>query len=148
MENMERRRRLCPWEYGTGDKAYIGCPEILTEWKKPQGRSLSPDQKEWNLLLQFYRARNEHLIATLKQGRASLTQKWRGSYSMLRAIVDLSVQLEALQERMLGPRYDVLGPWPVCPSQIAEVYSSFCACDDHLARTEVRRGERQEHKQK
>ena len=31
MENMERRRRLCPWEYGTGDKAYIGCPEILTE---------------------------------------------------------------------------------------------------------------------
>ena len=75
-----------------------------------------------NLLLQFYRARNEHLIATLKQGRASLTQKWRGSYSMLRAIVDLSVQLEALQERMLGPRYDVLGPWPVCPSQIAEVY--------------------------
>ena len=62
MENMERRRRLCPWEYGTGDKAYIGCPEILTEWKKPKGRSLSADQKEWNLLLQFYRARNEHLI--------------------------------------------------------------------------------------
>jgi len=74
------------------------------------------------LLLQFYRARNEHLISELKQSRASLMQKWRGNYAMLRAIVDLSVQLEALQERMLGQRYDVLGPWPVCPSQIAEVF--------------------------
>ena len=37
-------------------------------------------------------------------------------------IVDLSVQLESLQERMRGPRYDVMGPWPVCPSQIAELY--------------------------
>ena len=71
------------WRRAAVLPAYIGCPEILTEWKKPKGRSLSPDQKEWNLLLQFYRARNEHLIATLKQIRASLTQKWRGSYSML-----------------------------------------------------------------
>ena len=57
-----------------------------------------------------------------EQSRATLNQKWRGSFALLRAVVDLSVQLEALQERMRGPRYDVVGPWPVCPSDIAEVY--------------------------
>ena len=66
---------------------------------------------EWNLLLQFYRARNEHIISELKQSRAAFMQKWRGSYALLRAILELSVQLVALQERMLGQRYDVVGPW-------------------------------------
>ena len=121
MDNFRRRRRLRPWEYGLGDKAYIGCPEILTEWKNPSGGTLTAEKVEWNLLLQFYRARNEHLISELKQSRATLSQKWRGSFALLRAIVDLSVQLEALQERMRGPRYDGFGPWPVCPSEIAEV---------------------------
>ena len=129
MGNTLRRSLIKKWEYGLGDKAYIGCPEILTEWKRPptpKGQpkvSLSSEKKEWNLLLQFYRARNEHLIAELKQSRAAINQKWRGSYALLRAVqVDFSVQLEALQERMRGPRYDVVGPWPVCPSDIAEVY--------------------------
>lgn len=128
MDNRLRRSLIKKWEYGLGDKAYIGCPEILTEWKRPptpKGQpktSLSSEKKEWNLLLQFYRARNEHLIAELKQSRAAINQKWRGSFALLRAVVDLSVQLEALQERMRGPRYNVLGPWPVCPSDIAEVY--------------------------
>ena len=122
MNNTLRRSLIKKWEYGMGDKAYIGCPEILTEWKKPRKSSISSEEKEWNLLLQFYRARNEHLISELKQSRAAINQKWRGSYALLRAIVDLSVQFEALQERMRGPRYDVLGPWPVCPSDIAEMY--------------------------
>lgn len=41
MDNAARRRLLRTWEYGLGDKAYIGCPEILTEWKKPPRSSLS-----------------------------------------------------------------------------------------------------------
>lgn len=128
MGNTLRRSLIKKWEYGLGDKAYIGCPEILTEWKRPPTAkgmpkaSVSSEHKEWNLLLQFYRARNEHLISELKQSRAAINQKWRGSFALLRAVVDLSVQLEALQERMRGPRYNVLGPWPVCPSDIAEVY--------------------------
>ena len=122
LNHATRRALIRNWEYGLGDKAYVGCPEILCEWKKPKGGSISSDQAEWNMLLQFYRARNEHLISQLKQSRAALMQKWRGSFALLRALVNVSVQFEALQERMLGPRYDVLGPWPVCPSQIAEVY--------------------------
>ena len=34
MENEKRRNMIQPWEYWLGDKAYIGCPEFLTEFKK------------------------------------------------------------------------------------------------------------------
>jgi len=44
-----------PWEYWLGDKAYVGCPEFLTEFKKPIGGQLNAEQIEWNLLLQHYR---------------------------------------------------------------------------------------------
>ena len=54
MENTNRRNLVRPREYGLGDKAYIGCPETLTELKKPRGGSISYDQAEWNMLLQFY----------------------------------------------------------------------------------------------
>ena len=30
--NLIRRGKLFKWEYGLGDKAYIGCPEMLTEF--------------------------------------------------------------------------------------------------------------------
>ena len=36
-----RRAKILKWEMGLGDKAYIGCPEILTEFK---GTNLPPDQ--------------------------------------------------------------------------------------------------------
>ena len=29
----------------------------------------------------------------------------------------------ALQERMLGPRYDSFGPWPMCPADIVAQYA-------------------------
>ena len=48
-------RSIKPWEYWLGDKAYIGCPEFLTEFKKPIGGQLTAEQIEWNLLLQHYR---------------------------------------------------------------------------------------------
>ena len=34
-DNLIRRAKLYKWEYGLGDKAYVGCPELLTEYKKP-----------------------------------------------------------------------------------------------------------------
>ena len=77
---------------------------------------------KWNTTLQHYRGRGEHLIAELKQSRASLNTCWRGSFSMLAAIMKIAAHMVGLQERMKGPRYDVFGPWPVCPPHIAAMF--------------------------
>ena len=47
-------------------------------------------------------------------GELHFDTRWRGSYIGLCAVLRLVVHLCALEERMLGPRYDVFGPWPVC----------------------------------
>ena len=115
-----RRAKLYPWEYGLGDKAYVGEAELLTEFK---GKGLSSSDIEWNLTLQHYRGRVEHLISELVQSRATLNSCWRGSFSLLAAILKIAANMVGLQERMKGPRYDVFGPWPVCPGHIVDMYS-------------------------
>ena len=72
-------------------------------------------------MLQFYRGRNEHLVAEIKQGRC-LDARWRHSYPLLCVVVRILVHLVTLQERMKGPRYDVYGPYPVCPAEIIMRY--------------------------
>ena len=102
-------------------KAYVGLAEFLTEFKLHKGAELSELQLEWNEMLQFYRGRNEHLVAEIKNGRC-LEEQWRHSYPLLCAVVRLVTHMVALQERMLGPRYDVFGPHPVCPDEIVSRY--------------------------
>ena len=115
------RGMVRPWEYGLGDKAYVGCPEMLTEIKGP---NLTGDAREWNTCLQHYRARNEHLVSELKNSRSALSSKWRNSYSLLKAVAKISFNMMALTERMRGPRYKCYGPWPVCPHEIVELYEA------------------------
>ena len=107
------------WEYGLGDKAYVGEPQIITEFK---GDDLTREQLEFNLTVQHYRGRVEHLIGELVNQRKTLCTKWRGSFSLLAAIMKISAHMVGLQERMKGPRYDCFGPWPVCPPHIAALY--------------------------
>jgi hypothetical protein len=120
LQNRKRRKRMHPWEYALGDKMYDGCPEFLTEFK--DYGSLDSSMLAWNDMLQFYRGRNEHAVSEVKNGRAALDTRWRGSYAGLCAIVRLLIHMTALEQRMLGPRYDVFGPWPVCPDQIVAQY--------------------------
>ena len=75
--------RIKPWEYGLGDKGYVGCPQIITEWK---GDGLTRRQIEFNLTLQHYRGRVEHLISEMVQSRRALNTRWHGSFSLLAAI--------------------------------------------------------------
>lgn len=117
-----RRFKFYPWEYALGDKAYVGCPEFLCEIKKPKGGSLSEEDKYYNKTLQHYRGRVEHLIGDLQKPRKALNSKWKGSFELLAAIMKLSVHMLGLQERMKGPRYDVFGPWPVCPDSVVQLY--------------------------
>ena len=78
-----------------------------------------PQQLAWNDMLQFYRG---HIVSVIKNGRAALDTRWRGSYQLLCAVIRLVIHMCALEERMLGPRYDVFGPWPVCPNHIVRRY--------------------------
>ena len=95
----------------------MGEVQIITEWK---GRNLTPQQKAFNTTVcSTHRGRVEHLISEVVRGREALCTTWRGSFSLLAAIMKISVHMVGLQERMKGPRYDVFGPWPVCPPHIA-----------------------------
>ena len=116
MHGMARRfiNGLYPWEYGLGDKAYIGWPHMVTEYKKPNGGNLTQRQLEFNLLVQHYRGRNEHLIRQMRAGKNVFAKRWMGSFSLFSALTRLAAHMTGLQERMKGPRYDVYGPWPVC----------------------------------
>ena len=119
LENLQRRAKILPWEYWLGDKAYVGCPEFLTEIK---GSKLPRSVVEYNLTIQHYRGRNEHLISELRQSRAALNAMWRHSYSLLAAVMKLSAHMCGLVERMRGPRYDCFGPWPMCPATVADSF--------------------------
>ena len=101
-------------------QAYVGCPEFLTEFK--DYGALTEDQVDFNNMLQFYRGRNEHLVAAVKHGRNALDTKWRGSFLGLAAVLRIVVHMVTLQERMQGPRYECFGPWPVCPDSIVRRY--------------------------
>ena len=99
--------RIKPWEYGLGDKGYVGCPQIITEWK---GDGLTRRQIEFNLTLQHYRGRVEHLISEMVQSRRALNSRWHGSFSLLAAVMKITAHMVGLQERMARG----LSPWPVC----------------------------------
>ena len=89
--------RIKPWEYGLGDKGYVGCPQIITEWK---GDGLTRRQIEFNLTLQHYRGRVEHLISEMVQSRRALNTRWHGSFSLLAAVMKITAHMVGLQERM------------------------------------------------
>ena len=59
------------------------------------------------------------LIGQVVDNRMALCTTWRGSFTLLAAVMKIAAHMVGLQERMKGPRYDVFGPWPVCPPHIA-----------------------------
>lgn len=120
-ENPLRRAKIYKWEYGLGDKAYKGCPEMLTEYIGKRA-NLSHSQLEWNLTVQHYRGRVEHAISELVRGKHCLTDTWRGDFLLLACVMKICAHMVGLQERMKGPKYDVFGPWPVCPANVVAMY--------------------------
>jgi hypothetical protein len=89
--NRVRRDKIHRWEWGIGDKAYVGCPEIMTEFK---GSRLRADQLQYyNNLIQHYRGRVEHLINEVTTTRKTLHTTWRGSFSLLAAIMKICAHM-------------------------------------------------------
>ena len=114
--------QLYPFEYGMGDKAYVGVPHMYCEHKKPTGGELTCEESMDNLFIQHYRGRNEHLIREMRSRKKCFATAWRGSFSLLSAITRFAAHMTGLQERMKGPRYDVYGPWPVCSEKVFRLY--------------------------
>ena len=110
LNNRQRRDSLLENEYGLGDKGYEGCPEIITEWKGKE-HELPKEKIIFNYTLQWYRGRGEHLVSEFKQKHKVFRERWRGQFATLVACCNACVHLNALQERMKGPRHDVFGPW-------------------------------------
>ena len=87
-----------------------------------RGSNLPRSSVEYNLVIQHYRGRNEHLISEWKHSRSALSSTWRNSFSLLAAVMKLSAHMVGLIERMRGPRYDCFGPWPMCPTSVADMF--------------------------
>ena len=111
--------RIKPWEYGLGDKGYVGCPQIITEWK---GDGLTRRQIEFNLTLQHYRGRVEHLISEMVQSRRALNTRWHGSFSLLAAVMKITAHMVGLQERMKASAVRCVWPVASVPPHIAALY--------------------------
>ena len=74
----------------------------------PLGRLPIPDAG--NKLAYYYKrlgrrrgeTMGEHLIREMRGGKQALSQKWRGSFSLLSAIARIAAHMTGLQERILG----------------------------------------------
>ena len=61
---------------------------------------LTRRQIEFNLTLQHYRGRVEHLISEMVQSRRALNTRWHGSFSLLAAVMKITAHMVGLQVRL------------------------------------------------
>ena len=124
--NERRRASMFDWEFFLGDKAYVGCDDAVTEYKKPVGAELTQKQKDWNKLVQHTRGSvGESAVAQLKNGRKALHSRWRGSLSFLAAVVHMTHLGEHDGAGGVDEGAAVrlnCGPWPVAPAQVVRTF--------------------------
>jgi hypothetical protein len=86
-------------EVGIGDKAYIGSPQFIAPFKKPQNGQLTEDQQNFNKLIEQFRHTVERVNARLKVYQ-SVRQEWRHSiekHSVVFHVIALLVNLSFKQ---------------------------------------------------
>ena len=79
-------------------------------------------QIEFNLTLQHYRGRVEHLISEMVQSRRALNTRWHGSFSLLAAVMKITAHMVGLQERMKASAVRCVWPVASVPPHIAALY--------------------------
>ena len=100
-----------------GDKGYVGdTSRFITAPKHPVNFTLCDDLIRYGARVDFYRARGEHIMSDV-QRLAALSTPFRGDVRLFAAIVDISIHMIALKQRVrhntVGRRYDdCIGPWP------------------------------------
>jgi hypothetical protein len=99
-------------EYGYGDTAYSGCPDVLTNYEPiPQGTRpsipITPTEKAFNENMNRVRARIEHSVAEHRRGRMMFNTKFRGDPALLKAAHFLIAHANRRARRVPGPKYDL-----------------------------------------
>ena len=84
---------------------------MLCKFEQPANGLLEPWQVKFNVILNHFRVRVEQVIKLIKT-HSMLDGVFRGSYVLLKAVLDLTVQLTNLKIRLLPPRFRTIGPWP------------------------------------
>lgn len=99
-----------PWEWGIGDGAFIGNPNILVAFQNQEGKQLNDDQLHFNGWFNYWRGRVEHIIGEVKN-HDMLSGVFRGSFVLLHAATRLTVHLTNVKIKLNPPRYETVGPW-------------------------------------
>ena len=75
-----------------GDAVYRDCQCVLAKYAREPGDVLTEEEMFVNNWVNYYRQRVEHIMAVVKK-HAAFRQDFRGSHILLRAMVDLPVQM-------------------------------------------------------
>ena len=102
------------WEWALGDGAFKGNHHFLCKYEQPANGLLEEWQVKFNVIVNHFRVRVEQVIGMVKR-HSMLQGVFRGSYVLLKAVLDLTVQLTNLKIRLLPPRFRTIGPWPHNP---------------------------------
>ena len=100
-----------PWEWGLGD-GESSMPlslvvqanhHILVKFQQPKNGLLFPWQVKMNVIFNYFRLRVEHVIGMIKK-HSMFDGVYRGSYPLLKAAIDLTIQLTNMKIKMAPPR--------------------------------------------
>jgi hypothetical protein len=96
-----------PHELILGDGHYISCPQVITPIRKNQIQD--DDDIAFNVVIQNYRARVEHVIGFVTH-HACFKTAWRGGINTLCNVLSVSINTSnvVLKAR---PHYQAIGPW-------------------------------------
>ena len=95
---------------GIGDGAYTSNWHILIKYQQPEGGVLTKEQVKFNSIFNYWRLRDEHIIGEIKK-HDMFDGVFRGSYTILKACLDLTVHLKNVKIKLAPPRYETCGPW-------------------------------------
>ena len=76
---------------------------ILVKFQQPKNGLVFPWQVKMNVIFNYFRLRVEHIIGMIKK-HTMFDGVYRGSYPLLKAAIDLTIQLTNMKIKMAPPR--------------------------------------------
>ena len=98
-----------PQELGIGDGAYIHSRRILAKFPAPHSNTRR--RKACNKVIDFHRAKIEHMVRNIKLSRQLFRQAWRGRLTHLNWLVKITAHITAFKLRNFGPLGQDFGKW-------------------------------------
>ena len=83
---------------------------------QPDNGLLEPYKVAMNTIFDYWRLRVEHIMIEIKR-HDMFCGVYRGSYSLLKSAIDLTVHMTNIKLRVQPPRYCTCGPWSHNPAE-------------------------------